>query len=216
MSSRTASRASATGLPEGVVLLSSPAALRNRGPILELLRTMLPDRGLVLELASGSGEHVLHFAEHLPALCWQPSDPSAAARQSVDARVRASGLGNIRPALAVDASIPERWPLAHADAMLAINLVHISPKAATAGLLQGAARLLPAGAPLVLYGPYLEDDVETAASNLAFDADLKARNSAWGLRRREEVEALAEATGLRSDGRHLMPANNLLLLFRRT
>ena len=194
---------------------SSPAALRNRAPILALLRTMLPARGLVLELASGSGEHVVHFAEALPALDWQPSDLSAEALASIDARAAASGLGNIRPAIPLDATIPERWSLHAADAILAVNLLHNSPRAATVGLLQGAARLLPEGGPLILYGPYLEDGVDTAESNLAFDRDLKARNPAWGLRRREQVEALAAMHGLRPTERHALPANNLLLLFRR-
>lgn len=198
-----------------MALISSPAALRNRDPILALLQDILPAKGLVLELASGSGEHVVHFAEALAGLEWQPSDPSAEARGSIDARAKAAGLQQIRPAIPLDATLPESWPLQQADAMLAINLVHISPRAATAGLLQGAARLLPVGGPLILYGPYLEDGIATAESNLAFDRDLKARNAAWGLRRREEVEALAIANGLTPSERHALPANNLLLVFRR-
>ena len=197
-------------------LASSPAALRNREPILTLLRDLLPGNGLVLELASGSGEHVTHFAAALPALDWQPSDPAADARAAIAERTRGAALPNIRPPLALDAVFPERWPLDHADALLAINLIHISPRAATAGLLQGAASLLPKDGPLILYGPYFEADVETAESNLAFDASLKSRNAAWGIRRREEVEALALANGLCPAGRHEMPANNLLLVFRRS
>ncbi len=195
--------------------LSSPAALRNREPILSVLRDAFPAKGLVLEIASGSGEHVVYFAAALPGLRWQPSDPSAAARASIAAHVADSGLPNIAPPILLDASSPDDWPLDGAEAMLCLNMVHISPWAATLGLLRGAGLLLAPGAPLLLYGPYLEDGVETAPSNLAFDASLKARNPAWGLRRREDVEAAAAANGLLPAGRHALPANNLALLFHR-
>lgn len=195
--------------------MSSPAALRNRDPILAILRQELPAGGLVLELASGSGEHVTHFAAALPAIDWQPSDPSAEARASVAARIAETGLANIRPPLDIDAAHPASWPITRADALLAINMAHISPWAATIGLFQGAGRLLAAGAPLILYGPWIEDDIETATTNLAFDADLKTRNPAWGLRHRAQADQLALASGLRPVARHPMPANNILLVFRR-
>jgi hypothetical protein len=196
--------------------MSSPAALRNRDAILEVLRPALPANGLVLEVASGSGEHVVHFASALPTLRWQPSDPSAEARASIAAHVAASGCANIAAPVALDAAAPESWPVRAADAILCINMVHISPWAATLGLLRGGARLLPNGAPLLIYGPYLERGHETAPSNLAFDDSLRARNPAWGLRWRHDLEAAAAASGLELAERHALPANNLALLFRRT
>jgi len=191
---------------------TAPAAARNRDPILALLRSSLPATGTVLEIASGSGEHVVHFAAALPALDWQPSDPSPEARGSIAAWRDASRLANIRPPIALDAAAAD-WPVARADAILAINMVHISPWAATLGLLAGTARLLPAGGLLYLYGPYRRAGHPLAPSNAAFDADLRARNPQWGLRAVEEVAAAA--TGLRLAEIVEMPANNLSLLFRR-
>lgn len=192
--------------------LSSPATARNRDPILDVLRRVLPARGLVLEIASGAGEHVLHFAHALPHLTFQPSDPSAEARASIAAWT--AGVPNIRPPLALDAAAAP-WPIDAADAVIAINMVHISPWTATEGLIRGAGRLLPAGGVLYLYGPYRQDGVETAPSNLAFDASLKARNPAWGLRNVADVAALAAAQGLRGPAVTPMPANNLSLVFQR-
>ena len=193
---------------------SAPAALRNRDPIAEVLRGWLPDRGTVLELASGTGEHAVHFARSFPALDWQPSDVHDAARESISAWVAESGLTNIRMPLALDATNSDAWPLDRADAVVSINMVHISPWAAALGLIAGAARLLPPGAPLILYGPWISDDIDTAPSNLAFDADLKRRDPAWGLRR---VEDFAEAAAISFDlaETQTMPANNLMLLFHR-
>jgi len=191
---------------------TAPAAARNRDPILAVLRSSLPAAGTVLEIASGSGEHVVHFAAALPALDWQPSDPSPEARGSIAAWRDASRLANIRPPIALDAAAAD-WPVARADAILAINMVHISPWAATLGLLAGTARLLPAGGLLYLYGPYRRAGHPLAPSNAAFDADLRARNPQWGLRAVEEVAAAA--TGLRLAEIVEMPANNLSLLFRR-
>jgi len=193
---------------------SSPAALRNRGPILEILRTVLPPTGLVLELASGSGEHVTHFAAALPDLTWQPSDPSIEALASIDAWVAAEGLNNVLPPLDLDVTA-ESWPIERADAVIAINMVHISPWAATLGLLRHAGTLLPSGGSLVLYGPYQRANEALAPSNAAFDADLRARNPAWGLRYLEEVTREAEAVDLRLDRVVAMPANNLSVLFVR-
>jgi SAM-dependent methyltransferase len=192
----------------------APAAARNRQPILDVLRPRLPATGLVLEIASGTGEHTMHFAAALPGLTFQPSDPSDEARASIDDWTRALGLGNVRPALAVDASV-SIWPITHADAVLCSNMIHISPWAATEGLIAGAARLLPPGGLLYLYGPYLRAGVPTAPSNRDFDADFRQRNPAWGIRSLEQVATLAQAQGFGPRAIVEMPANNLSVLFRR-
>lgn len=194
---------------------SSPAALRNRDPILAVLRDVLPSSGQVLEIASGSGEHVVHFARHLPHLSWQPSDPSAEARTSIVAWIAAEGGPNIAAPLALDASA-ESWPVDHVNAIIAINMVHISPWQATLGLLRGAGRLLLPGAPMLLYGPYRRAGHDFEPSNAAFDADLRARDPAWGIRSVEEVSQVAEEAGLRLDKVVEMPAHNLSLVFRKT
>lgn len=188
----------------------APAASRNRDPLLEVLRGILPAAGLVLEVASGTGEHAVHVAGAMPDLQWQPSDPSEEARASIDAW--AAGHSNIRTALALDASTWP-WPIARADAVLCVNMIHIAPWAACLGLLRGATALLPAGAPLILYGPFLRGGVETVLSNLEFDASLKARNPEWGLRRLEDVAKAA--AGLTLDRVMEMPAHNLTVVFRR-
>ncbi len=193
----------------------APATARNREPIAAVLTEELPRSGLVLEIASGSGEHAVHFARAFPALTWQPSDPDGAARASIEAWRAEEKLTNLLPALAIDVASPD-WPIERADAMLCINMVHISPIEASEGLLTGAARLLPRGAPLILYGPYLEDGVETAPSNLEFDASLKARNPEWGLRSVGWLDGVAAAQGFVRTRRRAMPANNLMLIYRRT
>jgi len=193
---------------------SAPAALRNREPIAGVLEEWLPPTGLVLEIASGSGEHVVHFADRFPALEWQPSDVHPDALASILAWRNEAGEPNIREPIAIDAASSD-WPLDRADAVLSINMVHISPWASALGLLDGAARLLSAAAPLILYGPWLRAGVPTAPSNLAFDADLKRRNPQWGLRRVEDFATAAEDRGLRLEAIREMPANNLMLLFRR-
>lgn len=193
----------------------APATERNREPIAAVLREELPANGLVLEIASGTGEHAIHFAGLFPALEWQPSDPDADARASIAAWRDQAAHPNVRPPVEIDAARPADWPIASADAVLCINMVHISPWAATLGLLDGALRLLPARAPLILYGPYIRDDVPTAPSNLAFDADLRARNPQWGLRRLEDVTAEARTRGLARERLVEMPANNLMLVFRK-
>lgn len=192
----------------------APATLRNRDAIAAVLADWLPGAGAVLEVASGSGEHVVHFAAAFPALNWQPSDPDPAALASIAAWSAEAGLANIAPPLRLDAA-GRVWPLDRAAACLAINMVHISPWAATLGLFAGAARLLPTGAPLILYGPYVEDDVETAPSNLAFDRSLRERDPEWGLRDTGAVKTAAADAGLILAERRAMPANNLMLLFRR-
>lgn len=193
----------------------APATLRNRDAIAAVLADWLPAAGTVLEVASGSGEHVVHFAAVFPQLEWQPSDPDPAGPTSIAAHRSEAGLANIAPPLALDA-VASEWPIDRAAAILCINMVHISPWEATLGLFAGAARLLTAGAPLILYGPYIEPGVPTADSNLAFDASLRARNPAWGLRDTGEVKDAAAHAGLAFAGRRAMPANNLMLLFRRT
>mgnify|MGYP001212239577 FL=1 len=198
-----------------MAMRESPAARRNRGPIADVLEDELPHGGPVLEIASGTGEHVVHFAARFPNFDWHPSDPQEEALASIAAYREASGLDNIMPPVALDAASKE-WPIDAADAIVCINMVHISPWEATQGLFAGAARLLPPhDGPLVLYGPYLEEDVETAPSNLAFDESLKARDPRWGLRKLADVDALAARNGLRRTRRVAMPANNLVLVYRR-
>ncbi len=193
----------------------APATARNREPILEVLRPRLPAEGLVLEVASGSGEHVVHFAAALPRLVFQPSDPSSDARASIDDWAGASGLANVRPAVALDATAPQ-WPVTRAAAVLCSNMIHIAPWAAAVGLIVGAARVLPARGLLYLYGPFRLSGGHTAPSNDAFDRDLRERNAAWGVRDLEAVTALAATHGFAAPEVIDMPANNLSLAFRRT
>jgi SAM-dependent methyltransferase len=198
-------------LPAGA--LSSPATARNREPILAVLREVLPPAPRVLEVASGAGEHAAFLAAELPEATWLPTDPDAQALASVAAWRAAAGLPKLAEPRRLDVTNAADWPAGPFDAVVCINMVHISPWTATEGLMAGAARILPPGGVLYLYGPYLEDAVETAPSNLAFDADLKRRNPAWGIRRLEDVTALAAAHGLALDRRVPMPANNLSVVF---
>ena len=193
---------------------NAPATERNREPIAAVLRGVLPARGKVLEVASGTGEHVVHFARAFPDLLWQPSDPDEQALASIAAWRAEAGLANLAEPIRLDAA-DEAWPIAAADAILCVNMVHISPWAATEGLMRGAGHLLAPGAPLILYGPYRRAGVATAPSNEAFDQSLKARNPAWGLRDLDRVTAEAEARGLSFERLVEMPANNLSLVFRR-
>lgn len=194
--------------------LQSAAAERNRGPILAELRRQLPAHGVALEIASGTGQHAAHFAAALPGWQWQPSDLDPVARASIDAWC--DGIANVRPALELDVMEPA-WPgvPASLDAIFCANLLHIAPWPTCAALMQGAARHLAQGGLLLLYGPYVVDGEPTAPSNLAFDADLRARNPAWGLRRLAEVMEQAEAAGFALRERVAMPANNLLLVLAR-
>ena len=191
----------------------APHVARNAGPITEVLRGVLPPAGLVLEVASGTGEHALHFARAFPTLTFQPTDPDPLALSSIEAW-RSEAPDNLLPPLMLDAA-GEDWPVDRADALLCINMVHISPWAATLGLLQGASRLLPAGAPLVLYGAYRRTGVPTAPSNEAFDESLRARNPEWGLRLLEDVVAEAGAVGFSLESVFDMPANNVTVILRR-
>jgi len=193
----------------------APATARNRQPILDVLRSRLPPDGLVLEVASGSGEHVVHFAATLRHLVFQPSDPSAAARASIDDWADASGLANVRPAVALDAEAPT-WPVERAAAVLCSNMIHIAPWSAAIGLIAGASRVLPADGLLYLYGPYRRAGRHTAPSNDAFDRDLRERNAEWGVRDLEAVTELAAAHGFEAPEIIDMPANNLSLAFRRS
>ena len=198
----------------------SPAADRNKQPILEILCAALPARGTALEIASGTGQHVTWFAAALPQWTWQPTDADATMLPAIAERIAQEGLANVRPPVHLDVTAP-RWHAQGAafvepfDAIYCANMLHIAPWACCAGLMQGAARHLAPHGLLVTYGPYLEDEVVTAPGNLAFDASLKERDLAWGLRRREDVEAEAARAGLVLRERHAMPANNLLLVFAR-
>jgi hypothetical protein len=194
--------------------LQAPAAARNRQPILDVLIPRLPAQGLVLEIASGSGEHIVHFAEALPDLVFQPSDPSPEARASIDDWIQTLALGNVRPALALDAA-GDVWPLERADAVLCCNMIHIAPWEAALGLVAGAGRIAPKGGTLYLYGPYRRGGRHTAPSNEAFDLDLRRRDPAWGVRDLEAVTALAQAQGFGLPEIIDMPANNLSLVFKR-
>ena len=216
---------------------SAPAALRNREPIAEVLREWLPERGLVLEIASGTGEHVVHFAKQFPSLDWQPSDIHPDALTSIAAWRREAGWVNVREPLRLDSS-SANWPVDRADALssikmpsdsrepsrtaeanglsavLSINMVHISPWSASLGLLNGSAKVLQTGGALILYGPWLKTDIPTAPSNLAFDQQLRERDPEWGLRKVEDFEAEAEKRRFVLEQVRTMPANNLMLLFR--
>ena len=192
--------------------LHAPAALRNRDALLAALRPLLPSAGLVLEVASGTGEHAAHLAAALPGLTFQPTDPAGEHRASIDAWT--AGLVNVRPALALDAAAAA-WPVARADVVLCVNMIHIAPWAATEGLVAGAARVLPPGGVLALYGPFRRGGRHTAPSNAEFDAGLRARDPAWGVRDLDEVAAVAEGAGFGRAEVTQMPANNLLVGFRR-
>ena len=180
-----------------------------------MLRPRLPAQGLVLEIAAGAGEHAVYNAAALPGLQWQPTDPDPEALASIAAWRAHAALPNLFPPLRLDAAAPDTWPVTQADSIVNINMIHISPWAATQGLITGAARLLPPDANLFLYGPYIERDVVTAPSNLAFDLSLKSRNPAWGIRHLDDVSALAAQHGLTLAERIAMPANNLVLIFRK-
>lgn len=196
-------------------LPTSAAAQRNKDPILEVLRAVLPPEGRVLEIASGTGQHVCHFAAALPGLRWQPTEPDEASRAAIDLRVRESGLANIEAPLALDVHEP-RWPVGTGlDAIVCINMIHISPWSSTAALCAGAARHLRAGGLLVTYGPYLENGT-AVQSNLDFDASLRRRNAAWGLRDLDDVTRVATEHGLARRQAQRMPANNLAVVFAKT
>jgi cyclopropane fatty-acyl-phospholipid synthase-like methyltransferase len=193
----------------------SPATARNRQPILEVLRPRLADGARVLEVASGAGEHAVFLAGALPDVHWRPTDRDEDALASIAAWRSVAGLPNLAAPVRLDAADPASWPQGPFEAVVCINMIHISPWAATEGLMAGSGRMLTSGGRLFLYGPYLEADVETTPSNLAFDQSLKSRDPAWGLRDLAAVSALAAANGLTFAERIAMPANNLIVIFER-
>ena len=195
--------------------LHSPAAERNAGPILEVLREWLPQDGTVLEIAAGSGQHAVAFARAFPGLTWQPTDPDAAAVASIGMWRNEGGTPNLLPPQRLDVH-QANWGVELVDAVLAVNMVHIAPWSASLALLDGARRVLAVGGALVLYGPWIVEGEPTAPSNLAFDADLQQRNSEWGLRSVATFAAEAEPRGLVLVDQRTMPANNRMLLFRRS
>lgn len=194
----------------------APATLRNREAIVAVLRGELPESGTVLEIASGSGEHAVFFAEHFPGNQWQPSDVEADALASIRAYCAEYSGTNLLDPVQLDAQASGAWKVPREiAAILCINMVHISPWSATEGLFAGAAQILRGkDLPLILYGPYFEQGVETAASNLAFDQSLRSRNRQWGIRHVGDVDGLAERHGFVRSARHAMPANNLMLVYR--
>lgn len=192
----------------------APAAARNVGPIGEVLTDWVPHAGTVLEIASGTGEHALAFARIFPDLDWQPSDRDPQALASIAAWREEHGTPNLLPPIVIDAATTP-WEVSRADAILTINMAHISPWASTIGLLDEAERLLGKGAPLIFYGPWLSGDIDTASSNLAFDESLRSRDARWGLRRVESLVEEAHKRGFGLAEKRAMPANNLMLLLRR-
>lgn len=195
-------------------LRHAPATVRNRDAITDVLRNLLPERGTVLEIASGSGEHAVHFARAFPDLVWQPSDLDPPALASIAAWTARAAVSNVLPPLLIDVEQPD-WPTDRADAIVCINMVHISPWSATRALFARAAALLAQGAPLFFYGPYVRDEVTTSDSNLAFDASLRQRDPRWGLRDVADIDSLALQRGFDRSSLIEMPANNLSLVYRR-
>lgn len=195
-------------------MLTYPSADRNKEPILAVLRRVLPPGGGVLEVASGTGQHILHFAQALPRLAWQPSDPEVIHRAAIQERIDAIKLANLAPPLVLDV-LDRPWPVGRVDAIICINMIHIAPWPAALALLQEAGKLLPAGGVLYLYGPYRRKGHITAPSNDAFDEDLRRRNPEWGVRNLEDVAEHAREHGLLLDEVVAMPANNLSVIFRR-
>lgn len=198
--------------------LEWPATARNRDPILEQLTPLLADVDSVLEIASGTGEHTVHFAAAHPDVTFQPSDIEDAHRASVDAWAAHLALANVRTALDLDVTVDGWWAALPSPAPALVycaNMIHIAPWAACEGLIVGAGQLLAPGRSLVLYGPFLQRDVETAASNAAFDASLQGRDPNWGIRALEAVDTVANANGLTREATHAMPANNLFVVYRK-
>jgi len=191
------------------------AAERNKGPILDVLARVLPGQGVVLEIASGTGQHIVHFAKALPDLAWQPSDPDPELREAIALRVQEQQLANVNPPIDLDvARLP--WPLQTADAVVCINMIHVAPWAATLALFEGAKTLLPTQHILLLYGPYRRFGLHTSKSNEQFDSDLRAKNPEWGLRDLEAVSEVAVSSGFVLAEIVEMPANNFSLIFKRT
>jgi SAM-dependent methyltransferase len=191
-----------------------PHVARNREPILEVLQRVLPRDGLVLEIASGGGEHAAYFAQNLPGVLWQPTDANFEMFESIAAHRAAASVANLLEPLHLDVT-SDQWPVERADALVCCNMIHIAPWAATEGLIAGAGRTLARGAPLYLYGPYKIDGHHTAPSNQDFDTRLRAQNPLWGVRNLTDVASLAKHHGLELAETVPMPANNLSVIFRR-
>ncbi len=191
-----------------------PHVARNREPILEVLRRVLPRQGLVLEIASGGGEHAAYFASNLPGVIWQPTDANSEMFESIAAHRAAAGVANLLEPLHLDVAA-EQWPVERVDAMVCCNMIHIAPWAATEGLIAGAGRTLRRGAPLYLYGPFKVEGRHTAPSNEDFDTSLRARNPLWGVRDLTDVSSLAKRHGFALAETVPMPANNFSVIFRR-
>lgn len=196
--------------------LTSEASARNFGPILHLLKERLPRPGLVLEVASGAGEHAMWMAEAMPDITWQPTDPSAVARESIDAWRLTKALPNLNAPMPLDAAMPGTWLFGKADAVVCINMAHIAPFDATLGLMEGSGQVLSPGGMLFVYGPFSVGGKHTAPSNEAFDADLKTRNREWGIRDVGQMKAAGFKHGLELTEVIQMPANNLSLVFRKS
>ena len=192
----------------------APAVARNKAAITEVLARHLPTSGLALEIASGSGEHALHFAAHFPALSFQPTDPDAAALASIAAWRAEAQLANLLPPLMLDV-MEDAWPVQKADAVLCINMIHIAPWEASAALVRGAARVLSRDGVLFLYGPFKQGGQHTAPSNVEFDSSLRTQDARWGVRDLEAVAEHASAAGFAAPVIEEMPANNLSVIFRR-
>jgi cyclopropane fatty-acyl-phospholipid synthase-like methyltransferase len=206
--------ANAKEVPVGRVKRHAPAAARNRDPILAVLRTVLPETGRVLEIGSGTGEHAVHFARNLPGIEWQPSDVHPEWLASIEAWRADEGIGNMLPPLRLEVRDHD-WGAANVVALVSINMIHIAPWECCEALFAGAARLLPAGAPLVLYGPFCFDGEFTAPSNAAFDEELRRRDPSWGVRDLTVVTRVARTAGFDRESVTAMPANNHTIVFRR-
>jgi len=194
--------------------LLSPPGERNKGPVAQVLKQVLPDRGLVLEVSSGTGQHVIHFAHELPNLTWQPSERDQECLRSIAQWLAAEKPVNVRPPLYLDVG-EEPWPVSSAAAVLCLNMIHIAPWAAGMALIRGASRILGSGGPLVLYGPFRRGSKHTSPSNEAFDTQLRAMDPAWGVRDQEDVTSFAEAHGFGPPEVREMPANNLSVILRK-
>lgn len=194
----------------------APATLRNRDPILEVLKRTLPQAGVLLEVASGTGEHAAFIAPRLPkGLMWQPSEARVDALADIDIQTSDARASCVRPAIVLNAS-DSAWPISAADAVFCCNMIHIAPWTAAEGLFAGSSRILADAAPLILYGPFKRHGMHTAPSNQSFDDGLRARDSGWGVRCLDtEVMPLAEQSGFAVDEIVAMPANNLTVIFRR-
>ncbi|BBU27611.1 SAM-dependent methyltransferase [Burkholderia sp. THE68] len=200
--------------PDPSVRRRAPAAERNRDAILSVLARVLPSSGVVLEIASGTGQHAAHCAAALPGIVWQPSDPDANARASIAAWRAHSALANLNAPLALDV-LDDDWGIANAAAIVCINMIHIAPWEAAEALFRGARARLSAGGVLYLYGPYRRNGAHTAPSNEAFDEQLRANDPRWGVRDMEAVEKLGEKAGFTLVETVAMPANNFSVVFEK-